>query len=108
MPAPDDTVARDRAHLIHSLHNAAAQTPHVWTAGRGAILIDSSGKEFLDALAGLWNVFVGHGRTELADAAARQMNSLAFASTYSGSTNRPAIELSERLAAICYPGMQRF
>jgi putrescine---pyruvate transaminase len=107
-PALADTVARDRAHLIHSLQNAAARQPRVWTAGRGAILVDESGREFLDALAGLWNVFVGHGRTELAEAAAKQMSTLAFASTYSGSTNRPAILLAERLAAISYPSVRRF
>jgi putrescine aminotransferase len=104
-----DELARDRAHLIHSLHSRAAQEQaRVWVAGRGAVLIDADGKEFLDALAGLWNVIVGHGRRELADAAARQMTQLAYASAYAGSTSRPAIELGERLAAICYPRINRF
>jgi adenosylmethionine-8-amino-7-oxononanoate aminotransferase len=72
------------------------------------VLVDADGKEYLDALAGLWNVIVGHGRRELADAAARQMSQLAYASAYAGSTSRPAIELGERLAAICYPRTKRF
>src|SRR5688572_2784174 len=105
----DSELARDGAHLIHSLHNRAAQEQaHVWIKGRGAILYDQSGREFLDALAGLWNVVVGHGRTELAEAAHRQMSELAYATAYAGSTSRPAIALAERLAAICYPGIQRF
>ena len=104
-----DEFSRDRAHLIHSLHSSAAQQhPHIWVKGRGALLWDEQGKEFLDALAGLWNVIVGHGRMELADAAANQMRELAYASAYTGCSNRPAIELGERLSAISYPGIQRF
>jgi len=104
-----DELNRDRAYLIHSIHNRAAQEQaHVWVAGRGAVLIDADGKEYLDALAGLWNVIVGHGRQELADAAARQMTQLAYASAYAGSTSRPAIELGQRLAAICYSRINRF
>jgi len=101
--------ARDQAHLIHALHNKAAQTiAHVWVRGQGAVLCDSEGREYLDGLAGLWNIVVGHGRRELAEAAARQMNELAYATAYTGSTNLRAIELGERLAGICYPGINRF
>jgi adenosylmethionine-8-amino-7-oxononanoate aminotransferase len=109
MPSIPDELVRDQAHLIHALHNKAAQqTAHVWIEGRGALIYDHTGREFLDALAGLWNVIVGHGRRELADAAARQMSQLAYATAYTGSTNRPAIQLGQRLAEICYPGVQRF
>src|SRR5207244_4742695 len=52
--------------------------------------------EVIDGLAGLWNVNVGHGRGELADAAAAQMKKIAFASAYVGATNEPAIRLSEK------------
>ena len=110
---PDDQLIhdrrRDQQHLLHSLHNAGLQRDaHIWTSGRGATLIDEDGREYLDALAGLWNVIVGHGRAELARAAATQMERLAFASSYAGGSNRPAIDLAERLAAICYPRIQRF
>ena len=104
-----DDLARDRAHLLHPLHRPAAQQhAHVWVKGHGAVLVDENGREFLDGLAGLWNVVVGHGRTELAEAAARQMRTLGYASGYAGSTNRPAIELAERLAGLCYPHTNRF
>ncbi len=106
---PVSEIARDRRHVLHSLHNAELQNhAHVWTSGRGAVLVDSTGQEFLDGLAGLWNVLIGHGRSELADAAAKQMNTLAYASSYAGSTTRPAIELAERLAQLCYPTINRF
>jgi adenosylmethionine-8-amino-7-oxononanoate aminotransferase len=108
IPASEE-LQQDQEHLIHSLHSRALQqTAHIWERGEGAVLYDQSGKAYLDALAGLWNVIVGHGRRELADAAARQMRQLAYASAYAGSTNRPAIALAERLTEICYGGISRF
>jgi adenosylmethionine-8-amino-7-oxononanoate aminotransferase len=108
--APDaDDLRRDQAHVIHPLHSRAAQQhSHIWVSGYGAVLVEENGCEYLDALSGLWNVLVGHGRSELAHAASRQMSRLGFASAYSGSTNRPAIELAERLAALCYSRINRF
>jgi len=104
-----EVLRADRAHLIHSLHNVSLHaSAHVWTSGSGAVLVDQSGREFLDAIAGLWNVVVGHGRAELGDVAMRQMSQLAYASTYAGSSNPPAIQLAERLAELCYPSINRF
>ncbi len=95
---------RDQQVLVHSLHaHSLQESAHVWAGGRGAVLVDHDGREYLDALAGLWNVIIGHGRHELADTAQRQMSTLAYASGYTGSTNLPAIELGERLQRICYP-----
>ncbi len=99
----------DRRHVIHSLHHGpTCDDAHVWVGGRGAMLFDEAGREYFDALAGLWNVVVGHGRSEIAAAAARQMNALPYATSYAGSTNRPAIELAERLAEMFYPRINRF
>jgi adenosylmethionine-8-amino-7-oxononanoate aminotransferase len=104
-----DFIARDLAHLIHPLHEAAAhQAAQVWVSGDGAILRNAEGKEFIDGLAGLWNVVLGQGRRELADAAREQLATLAFASGYIGSTNVRAIELAERLAGLAYPSINRF
>ena len=105
----DDLLARDRAHLIHPQHDrATCDAAHVWVKGEGALLTDASGRQYLDGLAGLWNVIAGHGRTELAEAARDQMITLGFASGYAGSSNPRAIELGERLAAIAYPSINRF
>ena len=102
-------LAGDRAHLLHPLHHPSAlQHPRIWVEGRGAIIKDAEGREYIDGLAGLWNVHVGHGRRELADAAAAQMATLAYASSYAGSTNHRAIELAERLSAIAYPSINAF
>ena len=99
----------DGKHLIHSLHIAAGQSGgRVWVRGEGSYLIDADGNRYIDGLSCLWNVSAGHGRRELADAAAMQMNELAFSSSYMGGTNRPSIELAERLAGICYPRINTF
>jgi adenosylmethionine-8-amino-7-oxononanoate aminotransferase len=104
-----DLLARDLTSLIHPLHDPAAhRSGHVWIRGRGAMLEDADGKEYIDGLAGLWNVVLGHGRVELADAAREQMETLAYASGYTGSSNPRAIELAERLARLTYPNINRF
>ncbi len=104
-----ELLERDRAHLIHPLHNRKIhETAHVWVKGEGAVLTRADGAEFIDGLAGLWNVVAGHGRGELAAAAAEQMETLAYCSGYSGSSNPRAIELAERLAGMTYPSVNRF
>jgi putrescine aminotransferase len=100
---------QDRSHLIHPLqHPVDHSEPHVWVRGEGASIWDASGREFIDGLAGLWNVNVGHGRRELAEAAAQQMQTLAYATGYAGSTTEPAIRLAERLSRLVYPGLNTF
>ncbi len=105
----DELLSRDLASLIHPQHDPAVQqSGHVWVRGRGAMLVNSDGKEYIDGLAGLWNVVLGHGRRELADAARQQMETLAYASGYAGSSNPRAIELAERLGRLTYPTINRF
>ncbi len=100
---------RDQAHLIHPLHDPALHRDgKVWTKGNGAVLTDADGREYLDGLAGLWNVTAGHGRMELAEAMRDQAGELAYVSGYSGSSNPRAIELAERLSGICYPSINHF
>ena len=72
------------------------------------MLFDADGKEYIDGLSGLWNVALGHGRKELAEAAREQLETLAYASGYTGHSNVRAIELGERLARLTYPAINRF
>ena len=72
--------------------------------GNGVIVKDIDGNEYIDALAGLWLVNVGHGRQEIGDAMARQAGTLAYASS-TQATTIPAIQLATRLAEIT-PGDQ--
>jgi adenosylmethionine-8-amino-7-oxononanoate aminotransferase len=99
-------IRTDQDHLIHPVHSAAEQAdPVVFTGGEGAVLRDAAGKEYLDGLACLWNVHVGHGRAELASAAAAQMKRLAYASAYAGYTNEPAVRLADRLLGLAYSNL---
>src|SRR5436309_6723360 len=102
-------IKADLAHLIHPLYPITdAKSPFVRVKGEGSKLWAADGREYIDGLAGLWNVTLGHGRKELAQAAAKQMEQLAFASSYSGQTNIPAVQLAERLSERCYPSVNHF
>ena len=72
--------------------------PPVIVRGEGVSIFDDRGKRYLDGLAGLFVVQVGHGRRVLAEAAARQTEQLAFFPLWSYA-HPSAIELSHRLAA---------
>ena len=65
--------------------------------GEGAYVFDTEGKRYLDGLAGLFVVQAGHGRAELAEAAAKQAQELAFFPIWSYAHPK-AVELAERLA----------
>jgi putrescine aminotransferase len=68
--------------------------------GEGAYVFTEDGQRLLDAPATLWHCNVGHGRAEIADAVAAQMRTLETFSTFQEYTNRPALELAERVAAL--------
>ncbi len=75
--------------------------------GRGVYVWDDQGNRYLDGLASLWNVNVGHGRRSIARAVARQMRAIAFAPSLLGFSSAPAEELASRIAALAPPGLER-
>jgi putrescine aminotransferase len=97
----------DRTHWLHpqgDLGAPAGTIPQlIFASGRGATLTDVEGREYIDGMASLWNVNVGYGRSELADAAAAQMKTLAFSSAYGGFGGAPTVELAAKLAELA-PG----
>jgi adenosylmethionine-8-amino-7-oxononanoate aminotransferase len=100
-PGEDKLAESARDHLWmhftrHSTYETGGHVP-VITRGEGAYIWDDQGKRYLDGLAGLFVVQVGHGREELAQAAARQARELAFFPLWSYAHPR-AIELADRLA----------
>src|SRR5919199_4310663 len=74
----------------------------VIVSGEGSYVTDDKGNRYVDGLAGLFTTQVGHGRTELADAAHRQMKVLGFFPNWSFQHPR-SLELAEKLAEIA-PG----
>ena len=101
-----ELVKADQDHLIHPLHHPIDNAePVIYVKGRGSVVTDIGGKDYIDGLSGLWNVNVGHGRTELADAAAAQIRDIAYFSGYVGSSSVPAISLANRLIQLAYDNM---
>jgi putrescine aminotransferase len=95
---------QDREHLLHPLHHPSAhENPLIFESGHGVWMRTIDGKEYIDGLAGLWNVLIGHGNSKLADTAREQMSTLAYCSSYVGSGNVPAIRLADKLAGFAYP-----
>ena len=102
-----ELIKADQDHLIHPLHHPIDNAePVIYVRGRGAVVTDIGGRDYIDGLSGLWNVNVGHGRTELADAAAAQIREIAYFSGYVGSSSVPAITLANKLIELAYDNMQ--
>jgi adenosylmethionine-8-amino-7-oxononanoate aminotransferase len=105
-PGDDRLAESAREHLWmhftrHSSYEGGSHVP-VITRGDGAYIWDDQGNKYLDGLAGLFVVQVGHGRTELAEVMAKQASELAFFPLWSYA-HPPAIELADRLAELA-PG----
>jgi adenosylmethionine-8-amino-7-oxononanoate aminotransferase len=91
-----------RRHLWMHFTRMSTYTDHdvpLIVRGEGAYVYDAKGKRYLDGLAGLFVSMAGHGRTEIADAAARQAKELAYFPLWSYAHPR-AVELAERLASL--------
>jgi adenosylmethionine-8-amino-7-oxononanoate aminotransferase len=98
------TAGRDHLWLHftrHSTYENGGEMPLI-VRGEGHKIWDSHGREYIDGLAGLFVVQVGHGREELAEAAAKQAKELAFFPLWSFAHPR-AVELADRVAAMA-PG----
>ena len=109
------TLGLDPEHDLQAVLQAA--TDHLWmhaspwqalttcadrrllVSGHGCMVVDADGREYLDALSGLWLVNVGHGRSTIAEAMAQQAKILAYASA-SRATTLPAIQLATLLARL--------
>ncbi|MDA8261800.1 MAG: aspartate aminotransferase family protein [Actinomycetota bacterium] len=85
-------------HFTRLSSYAEADVP-IMVRGEGPYVWDSKGKRYLDGLAGLFVVQAGHGRSELAQAAAKQASELAYFPLWSYA-HAPAVELAERLASL--------
>lgn len=108
-PIPSERlIAADRRHLWHSLRQHTdldKKPPLVIREGKGCIVTDEHGREYLDAMAGLFCVNVGYGRHQIVEAAAEQMRRLPFYPL--SQSHAPAITLAETLASILPHGLER-
>src|SRR5947209_5788812 len=98
----------DMAYILHPHATVGQPAPPVIIArGKGALIWDIDGKEYVDGTCGLWQCAVGHGRVELADAAQRQMREIEFYPSFWDLSNEPAIKLAARLIDLAPQGIEK-
>jgi 4-aminobutyrate---pyruvate transaminase len=103
MPPLSNLAVRDVETLVHPYTNLARfrdDGPLVIERGQGVYVYDSTGKSYIEGMAGLWCMALGYGNEELVEAAAVQMRKLSFAHLFTGKSHDPAIELGEKLKEI--------
>jgi Adenosylmethionine-8-amino-7-oxononanoate aminotransferase len=98
----DDLRTKARRFLAPHFTRASVwrdDTLPVIVRGDGCYIYDDTGRRYLDGLAGLFCVALGHGRGDLSAAAHKQMDQLAYSTNW-GAAHPPAIEAAERIAQI--------
>ncbi|MEH6773016.1 MAG: aminotransferase [Cereibacter changlensis] len=96
----------DRAHALHPWTNFGpfeAKGSMVIERGEGCLLWDDEGRQYFDAVGGMWCTNIGLGRQEMADAIAAQALKLGFSNSFVDNTNDPSARLAGKLASLA-PG----
>ncbi|MBP6010932.1 MAG: aminotransferase class III-fold pyridoxal phosphate-dependent enzyme [Alphaproteobacteria bacterium] len=94
---------RDVEALIHPYTNLARHRevgPVILERGKGVRVFDSHGRDYIDAMAGLWCVSLGYSEERLVEAAAKQMRELPYSHIFAGRSHEPGIELAEKLKEV--------
>jgi 4-aminobutyrate--pyruvate transaminase len=94
---------RDVNSVLHPYTNLVKfreTGPMVIERGQGVRVYDENGKDYIEAMAGLWCTALGWGENELAETAAEQMRKLSFGHLFGGKSHEPAIALAEKLKDI--------
>ncbi len=94
---------RDVQSVLHPYTNLVKfrdSGPLVFEKGKGIRVYDETGKDYIEAMAGLWCTALGWGENELAETAAEQMKKLAFGHIFAGRSHEPAIALAEKLKEV--------
>ncbi len=106
-----DVILEQDKHLIHAFSDLhSLQQPDARTVisqAEGAYVYNERGEKFLDGMAGLWCVNVGHGRREISEAIATQLNTLDYFSTFYNLTHPTAAALAEKLANLAPAHLNR-
>lgn len=113
MALSSSTAELDRASVLHPFTNlkdfadGTLGDPTIVETAKGVRIKDSTGREFIDGFGGLYCVNVGYGRTEVADAIARQANKLAYYHSYAAHTTEELAKLSSRLVKMAPGNMSK-
>ena len=108
---PTDSLTR--ADITNELHPYADARLHerigpiVIDRGEGIYVYDTTGKEYIEGMAGLWSVAVGFNEPRLVQAAAAQMAKLPYYHMFGHKSHEPVIRLAEKLVAMTPPQLTR-
>ncbi len=92
---------------LRSFSRGEMGSPRVIVEAEGVHIVDSEGNRLLDGFGGLYSVNAGYGRTEIADAIAKQAHALPFYHLYAANSNEPSILLADQLTRIAPGNMQK-
>ena len=96
----------DKEHLIHPLthpRHFEQHPPCIIVEGKGTMIKDEDGREFIDGFAGLWCVAVGHNHPRIIEAVHQQMKKLSYFTSFHGMSSPPSIELANKLVSMFDP-----
>jgi adenosylmethionine-8-amino-7-oxononanoate aminotransferase len=98
---------KDSQYLWHPYtQHKTASAPIAITKGKGALLWDENGKEYIDAIASWWVNPYGHSNKYIAEAIYKQLTTLEHV-LFGGFTHEPAVVLAEKLMAILPKNQQK-
>jgi adenosylmethionine-8-amino-7-oxononanoate aminotransferase len=101
-------VQQDLGNVLHPIiqHKTLETKQMVVTGGEGSTIFEADGTGYLDAMAGLWCVNIGYGRSELAEVAAEQMRQLSYFPHTA--MNLPAAALAEKINGLMGGGYHTY
>src|SRR6202000_914910 len=91
---------RDMQALLHPfapLRLLDQNGPLILERGKGVFVYDAQGRDYIEAMSGLWSTALGWGENELADTAAEQMRKLSYGHLFAGKSHEPGVALAEKL-----------
>jgi 4-aminobutyrate---pyruvate transaminase len=99
-PPRNSTAMRDIAYALHPYTDHKQHLkdgPLVISRGKGVRIFDDQGKEYIEAVAGLWCASLGFDNERLVEAAANQMRKLPYYHAFTAKSHEPLVDLSEML-----------
>jgi L-2,4-diaminobutyrate transaminase len=100
----------DRQSMLHgytSIDQHEKDGPFILDRGQGITITDQNGKQYVDAVAGLWCVNLGWGRREVIDAITAQLEKLSYYHNFTSISNEPAIRLADQILRLAPPNMSK-
>jgi len=110
MSINDSLQTRDALAVVHGLTNLSAHAKRgasVIQSGKGIWVQDIHGRDYIEAMSGLWCIALGYGNERLADVAHRQMMELAYYPLTNHKSHPRVIELAEKLLSMAPTPMAR-